>query len=546
MAKDLIFEGQAREKFMEGIKKVARAVGQTLGPKGRNVILEKKFGSPQVTNDGITIAKEIELPDAFENMGAQVAKEAASKTNDAAGDGTTTAIILTEKMVEEGLKAVAAGANPMLLKRGIARAVEGAIEHLTSLSRAVQGKEDIERIGTISGNNDPEIGALIAEAIERVGNDGVITIEESKTGLTSGPDYVEGMQFDRGFQSPYFANDKEMQVCELDNPLILIYEGKVSNVQEFLPILEKVANEGRPLLVLSEEVEAEVLATLVVNRLKGILKICAVKAPGYGDRRKAMLQDIAVLTGGEYVSKDLGQKLENIEIAQMGEAAKVKVDKNNTTVIDGKGSSDEIKGRIESIRIEIEGTDSDWEREKLQERLAKLAGGVAEIKVGAPTEVEMKEKKHRFEDALSATRAAVEEGVVAGGGVTLLRCGQSIEGLRDDDLSINWGINVVRHALTEPVRRIAQNAGLEGAVVVEKVNGTKGFIGLNALTGVMEDLMEAGVIDPLVVTRSALTNAASIAAMVLTTEVMIAEIPEKSASEGMPGGGMGGGMPGMM
>ncbi|MCH7493843.1 chaperonin GroEL [bacterium] len=543
MVKQIIFENEARERFLEGINKVARAVGITLGPKGRNVIIEKKFGNPVVTNDGISIAKEVELEDPFENMGAQVAKEAASKTNDVAGDGTTTAVILTQKMVSEGLKAVAAGGNPMLLKKGIQIAVDAVSNHLDKMSRPVKGRKDIEHIATISGNNDSEIGALIAEAIDKVGNDGVITIEDSKTGLTSGPTYVEGMQFDRGFQSPYFANDREMQNCELEDVMILIYESKISNVQELLPVLERVAGAGNPLVVLSEECEGEVLATLVVNRLKGILRVAAVKAPGYGDRRKAMLQDIAILTGGEFISKDLGIKLENVQIEQLGRAAKIKITKDDTTIIGGKGAKSKIKGRIDSIRAELEDTDSDWEREKLQERLAKLAGGVAEIKVGAPTEVEMKEKKHRFEDALSATRAAAEEGIVPGGGVALLRAGMSISDLSDDDENINWGISIVRNALAEPTRRIAANAGHEGAVVVQKVRSLKGANGLNAMTGEYEDLVKAGIIDPLVVTRSALQNAASVAGMVLTTEVMIADKPEKEADAG---GGMSGGMPGMM
>tara|TARA_B100000029_G_scaffold342615_1_gene334970 strand:- start:1828 stop:3483 length:1656 start_codon:yes stop_codon:yes gene_type:complete len=548
MAKQLIFNTEAREKFLGGVQQVAKAVGQTLGPRGRNVILDKKFGSPVVTNDGITIAKEIELPDPFENMGAQVAKEAASKTNDAAGDGTTTAIILTEKMVQEGLKAVSAGANPMLLKRGIQAAVDAVVENLQKTAKPIKGREDIERVATISGNNDPEIGKLIAEAIEKVGNDGVITIEESKTGLTTGPGFVEGMQFDRGFQSPYFANDKEMQKCEIGGDergaLILIYESKISNAQEFLPILEKVAQDGRPFLIISEEVENDVLSTLVLNKLRGTLNVCAVKAPGYGDRRKAMMQDIAILTGGEFISKDLGIKLENVEVAQMGVAQKIIIDKNNTTIVSSNSGSPAVLGRIDQIRSEIDATDSDWEREKLQERLAKLAGGVAEIQVGAPTEVEMKEKKHRFEDALSATRAAVEEGVVPGGGVTLLRCIDKIKNLNDDDVSINWGINVVRNALTEPLKRVAENAGYEGSVVVEKVQEQKGSNGFNALTGKYCDLLKVGVIDPLVVTRSALRNAASIASMVLTTEVMVSDLPEEK-EQPMGGPPPGGGMPGM-
>ncbi|MHA2620549.1 MAG: chaperonin GroEL [bacterium JZ-2024 1] len=528
MAPKLIqFDADARASFLKGIETVSRSVKITLGPKGRNVVLEKKFGPPVITNDGVTIAKEIELEDPFENLGAAVAKEAANKTNDAAGDGTTTAVLLTEQVVREGLKALGAGANPMLLKNGIQKATAKVVERLKEMAIPVETKQDIQNVATISGN-DPEIGRLISEAMDKVGKDGVITIEESKTGTTQGPEYVEGMQFDRGYISPYFVTDRETMTCVLEDAYILLYEKKISAVMDILPLLEKVAREGRPLLIIAEDVEGEALATLVVNRLKGILNVAAVKAPGYGERRKAMMEDIAILTGGKFISEDIGVKLEKVELKDLGRAKKVVIEKEETTIIEGAGTRDAVKGRIELIKKQIEETDSDWEREKLQERLAKLAGGVAVIKVGAPTEVELKEKKHRFEDALSATKAAVEEGVVAGGGVALLRASEVLDKMRGDNEDEDMGIRIVRRALEAPIRQIAFNSGVDGSIVVATVAKSKDkHYGFNALTGEYEDLMKAGVVDPVKVTRSALENAASVAGMVLSTEAMVAEKPEK-------------------
>lgn len=526
-AKIIQFDTDARTSFLKGIETVSRSVKVTLGPKGRNVVLEKKFGPPVITNDGVTIAKEIELEDPFENLGAAVAKEAANKTNDAAGDGTTTAVLLTEQLVREGLKALGAGANPMLLKAGIQKATAAVVEDLKKMAIPVESKQDIQNVATISGN-DPEIGRLIAEAMEKVGKDGVITIEESKTGTTQGPEYVEGMQFDRGYISPYFITDREAMTCVLEDAYILLYEKKISAVVDILPLLEKVAREGRPLLIIAEDVEGEALATLVVNKLKGILNVAAVKAPGYGDRRKAMMEDIAILTGGKFISEDIGVKLEKVETTDLGQAKKIIIEKEETTIVEGAGKREAVKGRIEMIKKQIEETDSDWEREKLQERLAKLAGGVAVIKVGAATEIELKERKHRFEDALSATKAAVEEGVVAGGGVALLRAAQVLDKLSGDYEDEDMGIKIVRRALEAPIRQIASNSGVDGSIVVSIVSKSKDRnYGYNALSGEYEDLVKAGVVDPVKVTRSALQNAASVAGMVLSTEAMIAEKPEK-------------------
>jgi chaperonin GroEL len=512
---------------MKGIETVSRSVKVTLGPKGRNVVLEKKFGPPVITNDGVTIAKEIELEDPFENLGAAVAKEAANKTNDAAGDGTTTAVLLTEQLVREGLKALGAGANAMLLKRGIQKAATRVVERLKETATAVETKQDIQNVATISGN-DPEIGELISEAMDKVGKDGVITIEESKTGTTTGPEYVEGMQFDRGYISPYFVTDRETMNCILEDAYILLYEKKISAVMDILPLLEKVAREGKPLLILAEDLEGEALATLVVNKLKGILNVAAVKAPGYGERRKAMMEDIAILTGGKFISEDIGVKLEKVELKDLGRAKKIVIEKEETTLIEGGGTKDAVKGRIELIRKQVDETDSDWEKEKLQERLAKLAGGVAVIKVGAPTEVELKEKKHRFEDALSATKAAVEEGVVVGGGVALIRSGEVLDKMRGDNEDEDMGIKIVRRSLEAPIRQIAVNSGVDGSIVIATVLKSKDRnYGFNALTSGYEDLVKAGVVDPVKVTRSAVENAASVAGMVLSTEAMIAEKPEK-------------------
>jgi chaperonin GroEL len=539
-AKELLFNTEARTKLKRGIDALAEAVKVTLGPKGRNVVIDKKFGSPTVTKDGVTVAKEIELSDPIENMGAQMVKEVATKTSDLAGDGTTTATVLAQAIFREGLKNVTAGANPMELKRGIDRAVEAVVEQLRAISVPSAGKKEIAQVGTISANNDKEIGNLIAEAMEKVGKDGVITVEEAK-GLETTLETVEGMQFDRGYLSPYFVTDPEKMEVVLDDPYILIHDKKISAMKELLPLLEKVAQSGKPLLIIAEDVEGEALATLVVNKLRGTLKVAAVKAPGFGDRRKEMLRDIAVLTGGQVISEELGFKLENATLADMGRAKRVVVDKDNTTIVDGRGKPDDIKGRIAEIRAAIDKSTSDYDREKLQERLAKLSGGVAVINVGAATETELKEKKARVEDALHATRAAVEEGIVPGGGVALIRAQSAldkIKGTEDEKI----GVEIVRRALEEPIRMIAQNAGAEGSIVVARVKESKEKnFGYNAATDAYEDLVKAGVIDPTKVTRTALQNAASIAGLLLTTECVVVEKKEdKQAPSAPPGGGMGG------
>jgi chaperonin GroEL len=535
MAKQIVYSEASRQAILRGVNQLADAVKVTLGPKGRNVVLEKKFGGPNITKDGVTVAKEIELKDPLENMGAQMVREVASKTSDVAGDGTTTATILAQSIFREGVKAVAAGANPMALKRGIEKAVEVAIEEVKKLSKPVSG-DMIAQVGTISANSDKTIGNIIAEAMKKVGKDGVITVEESRT-MSTELETVEGMQFDRGYLSPYFVTDPERMETILEDPYILIHEKKISNMKDLLPLLEQIARSGKPLLIIAEEVEGEALATLVVNKLRGTLNACAVKAPGFGDRRKAMLEDIAILTGGKAIMEDIGVKLEGVRLEDLGRAKRVTVDKDNTTIVDGGGQHKAIEGRIKQLRSQIEETTSDYDREKLQERLAKLAGGVAVIKVGAATETEMKEKKARVEDALHATRAAVEEGIVPGGGVALLRASAALTGLKvGDDEQI--GVNIVKRAAEEPLRQIVGNAGSEGAIVVDKVRENKNAnFGYNAATDTYEDLVVAGVIDPTKVTRSALQNAASIASLMLTTEAMIAEIPEKKPA---PAGGPGG------
>lgn len=539
-AKQIIFGEEARHALERGVNVLADAVKVTLGPKGRNVVLDKKYGSPTITNDGVTIAKEIELEDAFQNMGAQLAKEVATKTNDIAGDGTTTATLLAQAMVREGLKNVAAGANPMILKKGIEKAVKVVVDELKKVSKPVDSKEDITHVAAISAA-DEEIGSLIAEAMEKVGKDGVITVEESQT-MGTNLEVVEGMQFDRGYVSPYMITDSERMEAVLDEPFILLTDKKISLIKDLLPILEKVMQRGKPLLIIAEDVEGEALATLVVNKLRGVLNVVAVKAPGFGDRREAMLSDIAIVTGGQVVSEKVGMTLENTTIEMLGQARQVKVTKEETTIVDGKGSNQEIKNRINQIKIQIEDTTSDYDREKLQERLAKLAGGVAVIQVGAATETEMKEKKHRIEDALSATRAAVEEGVVPGGGVALLQIAPVLDNLKESG-DVATGISIVRKALAEPLRQIANNAGVEGSVIVEKVSSLPKGQGFNALTGEYVDMVAAGIVDPAKVTRSALQNAASIAGMLLTTECLVTEIPEKEKP--MMPGGMPGGMGGM-
>ena len=540
-AKELTFSVDARSALKKGVDKLAEAVKVTLGPKGRNVVIDRKFGSPLITKDGVTVAKEVELEDAIENMGAQMVKEVATKTSDLAGDGTTTATVLAQAIFREGLKNVTAGANPMSLKRGIDKAVERVIAELKNLSVETAGKKEIAQVGTISANSDEEIGNLIADAMEKVGKDGVITVEEAK-GLETTLETVEGMQFDRGYLSPYFITDPDRMEAVLEDALILIHDKKVSSMKDLLPVLEKVAQMGRPLLIIAEDVEGEALATLVVNKLRGTLKIAAVKAPGFGDRRKAMLQDIAVLTGGQVISEEVGFKLENAVLSDLGRAKRIVVDKDNTTIVDGGGETDAIQGRIKEIRATVEKSTSDYDREKLQERLAKLAGGVAVINVGAATETEMKEKKARVEDALHATRAAVEEGIVPGGGVALLRAQATLKEFRLDDADENIGVRIIERSLEEPIRQIAQNAGVEGSIVVAKVreNQSPSF-GYNARTDVYEDLVQAGVIDPTKVTRTALQNAASIAGLLLTTEAVVAELPEekkKAAAAPMPGGDM--------
>jgi len=524
-AKQIVYSENSRQAILRGVNQLADAVKVTLGPKGRNVVLEKKFGGPTITKDGVTVAKEVELKDPLENMGAQMVREVASKTSDVAGDGTTTATVLAQSIFREGVKAVAAGANPMQLKRGIERAVEAVVEDVKKLSKPVSG-DMIAQVGTISANGDATIGNTIAEAMKKVGKDGVITVEESKT-MNTELQTVEGMQFDRGYLSPYFITDPDRMECVLEDPYILIHEKKISNMKDLLPLLEQIARAGKPLLVIAEEVEGEALATLVVNKLRGTLNACAVKAPGFGDRRKAMLEDIGILTGGKAIMEETGIKLEGVRLDDLGRAKRVTVDKDNTTIIDGAGQQKNIEGRIKQLRAQIDETTSDYDREKLQERLAKLAGGVAVIRVGAATETEMKEKKARVEDALHATRAAVEEGIVPGGGVALLRAASALEGLKvEGDEKI--GVDIVRRACEDPVRHIAGNGGWEGAIVIEKIrSGKDANFGFNAATGQYEDLVKAGVIDPTKVTRSALQNASSIAALMLTTEAMIAEIPEK-------------------
>ena len=534
-AKQLMFNEEARRTILRGVDKLANAVKATLGPKGRNVVLDKKFGAPSITKDGVTVAKEIELEDPFENMGAQMVKEVASKTSDVAGDGTTTATVLAQAIIREGMKNVTAGSNPMALKRGIDKAVEAVVEEIRRISKPTRGKKEISQVASISANNDKMIGDLIADAMEKVGKDGVITVEEAK-GVETTLEVVEGMQFDRGYISPYFVTDPERMETVIENPLILINEKKISGMKDLLPILEQIAKMGKPLLIIAEEVEGEALATLVVNKLRGTFSACAVKAPGFGDRRKEMLKDIAVLTGGEVISEELGIKLENIRLEDLGKCKKVVVDKENTTIIEGAGKGKEIEGRIKQLRTQIEETTSDYDREKLQERLAKLSGGVAIIKVGAPTEIAMKEKKARVEDALNATRAAVEEGIVPGGGVVLLRAMPALDKLRvSGDERI--GVDIVRRALEEPIRWIAENAGVEGSIVVQKIREASGPFGFNAETEEYEDLVAAGIIDPTKVTRIALQNAASIAGLIVTTECMVTEIPEKEKTPPMPSHG---------
>ncbi len=540
MAKQIVYGEDSRQAILRGVNALADAVKVTLGPKGRNVVIDKKFGSPTITKDGVTVAKEIDLKDPLENMGAQMVREVASKTSDTAGDGTTTATVLAQAIFREGIKMVVAGANPMELKRGIEKAVEGIVKELQKLSKKVDGNQMIGQVGTISANSDETIGTIIAEAMEKVGKDGVITVEEARSMETS-LDVVEGMQFDRGYLSPYFVTDPERMECVLENPVILIHEKKISSMKDLLPLLEQVARGGRPLVIIAEDVDGEALATLVVNKLRGTLQVAAVKAPGFGDRRKAMLEDIAILTGGRAITEDLGIKLENIKIEDLGKAKKVTIDKDNTTIVEGDGKQAAIEGRVKQIRTQVDETTSDYDREKLQERLAKLVGGVAVIKVGAATETEMKEKKARVEDAMHATKAAVEEGIVPGGGVALLRCVKVLESLKlEGDQKV--GADIVRRAIEAPLRWIATNAGVEGSIVVQKVKESKevGY-GYNAATDSYEDLVKAGVIDPTKVVRSALQNASSIASLLLTTEAMVSEIPEdKKESPAQGGGGMGG------
>ncbi|WP_027369697.1 chaperonin GroEL [Desulfovermiculus halophilus] len=545
-AKDIHFSNQARNELKRGVDKLADAVKVTLGPKGRNVVIDKSFGSPTITKDGVTVAKEIELEDKFENMGAQMVKEVASKTSDIAGDGTTTATILAQTIFSEGLKLVAAERNPMSIKRGIDKAVEAVTKELNNIAHTTREEKEIAQVGTISANSDATIGNLIADAMSKVGKEGVITVEEAK-GLENTLDIVEGMQFDRGYLSPYFVTNSEKMTVELEDAMILIHEKKISNMKDLLPVLEQVAKSSKPLLIIAEDIEGEALATLVVNKLRGTLQVSAVKAPGFGERRKAMLQDIAVLTGGQMISEDVGVKLENVTVNELGQAKRIVVDKENTTIVDGAGKSEDIKSRIKQIRTEIEETTSDYDREKLQERLAKIVGGVAVINVGAATETEMKEKKARVEDALNATRAAVEEGIVPGGGVALVRCLKGLDNVKPADEDERAGVEIIRKAVTEPLRQICVNAGFEGSIIVEKVKTEKDGYGFNAATGEYEDLIKSGVIDPKKVTRIALQNAASIASLLLTTEAAIAEKPEDKdkGGGGAPGMGGMGGMGGM-
>ncbi len=543
MAKQIKFDAEARQKILAGVEKLSTAVSSTLGPSGRNVILDKKFGSPQITKDGVTVAKEIELPDPFENMGAQMVKEVASKTNDVAGDGTTTATLLAEAIYREGLKNLTAGANGMALKRGIDKATAAVVDAIAKLSKKVKSADEIAQVATLSANGDAEIGKMISEAMDKVGKEGTITVEEAKT-LDSSLDVVEGMQFDKGYLSPYFVTDAESMECELENPFILLFEKKISSLQDLLPLLQTVAKSGRPLMIIAEDVEGEALATLVVNRLRGTFQVCAVKAPGFGDRRKAILEDIAILTGGTLVSEDIGVKLENVGVDMLGRAKKVVVDKDNTTIVEGLGKSSDIKARVEQIKKQIEDTTSDYDREKLQERLAKLAGGVALIKVGAATEAAMKEKKDRVDDALHATRAAVEEGIVPGGGVAYLRAQKAIDALKlEGDEAV--GASIIARAIEAPLRKLVDNAGLEAALVIANVKKATGNNGYNVRTGEYVDLFKDGVVDPAKVTRSALQNAASIAGLLLTTDCMVTDIPEKKDACGCGGHGQPG-MDGMM
>ncbi|MHB1546879.1 MAG: chaperonin GroEL [bacterium] len=542
MAKELKFSSEARAEILSGVNALADAVKVTLGPKGRNVVIEKSFGSPTITKDGVTVAKEIELSDKFQNMGAQMVKEVASKTSDTAGDGTTTATVLTQAIYKEGVKYVTAGASPIYVKRGIDKAVEEIVKELKKISKPIQDQKEIAQVGTISANNDETIGSIIAEAMDKVGKEGVITVEEAKSMETT-LEVVEGMQFDRGYLSPYFVTDSERMECVLDDPYILINEKKISAMKDLLPILEQIAKSGRPFIIISEDVEGEALATLVVNKLRGTLNCCAVKAPGFGDRRKAMLEDLAVLTGGQVISEDIGVKLESITLKDLGHAKRITVDKDNTTIVDGAGSKTDIEKRVKQIRAQIEESTSDYDKEKLQERLAKLIGGVAVINVGAATETEMKEKKARVEDALHATRAAVEEGIVPGGGVALLRAAKAIDKLKGANHDEDSGVKIIKRAVQEPLRMIAENAGVEGSIVIDKVlNNDGASYGYNAAADKYEDLIKAGIIDPTKVERTALQNAASVASLMLTTEAMIADKPEEKG--GMPGGGMPGGMPG--
>ena len=544
MAKQLMFNEEARKKLLSGVEQISQAVKVTLGPKGRNVLLDKKFGAPTVTKDGVSVAKEVELEDPYENMGAQLLKEVATKTNDVAGDGTTTATVLAYSMVREGLKAVAAGMTPIELKRGMDKAVAVAVDDIKKSSKEIKSSDEVAHVASVSANNDEEIGKILADAIEKVGKDGVITVEEAKTMETT-TDYVEGMQFDRGYISSYFVTDRDRMETVFENPYILIHDKKISNMKDMLPLLEKIAQSGRPLLIIAEDVDGEALATLVVNSLRGTLKTCAVKAPGFGDRRKAMLEDIAILTGGEVITEELGLKLENADISQLGQAKSVKIDKDNTTIIDGAGKQKEIKDRIAQIKAQVEESTSDYDKEKLKERLAKLAGGVAVINIGAVTEVEMKEKKHRVEDALSATRAALEEGIIPGGGVALIQAAAALDkaeiGELTDDEKV--GFKIVKRALEEPIRQIAINAGADGGVIAERARNEKKGIGYDAAKMEWVDMLKAGITDPAKVTRSALQNAASVAGLLLTTECAITDLPEKNLPPPAPG--MGGGMDGM-
>ena len=541
MAKQLLFNEEARKKLLSGVEQISQAVKVTLGPKGRNVLLDKKFGAPTVTKDGVSVAREVELEDPYENMGAQLLKEVATKTNDVAGDGTTTATVLAYSMVREGLKAVAAGMTPIELKKGMDKAVKLAVDEIKKNSKEIKGTDEVSHVASVSANNDEEIGSILASAIERVGKDGVITVEESKTMETT-TDFVEGMQFDRGYISPYFVTDRDRMETVFDNPLVLIHDKKISNMKDMLPLLEKVAQAGKPLVIICEDMDGEALATLIVNNLRGVLKTCAVKAPGFGDRRKAMLEDIAILTGGQVITEDLGLKLETTELAQLGQAKSVKIDKDNTTIVDGAGNAKEIKERVGQIKHQIDEATSEYDKEKLKERLAKISGGVAVINIGAVTEVEMKEKKHRVEDALSATRAALEEGIVAGGGLALIQAAECLEKADISELSddAKVGFKIVKRALEEPIRQIAENAGLDGAVIADRAKHEKKGVGFDAAKMEWKDMVAAGIIDPAKVTRSALQNAASVASLLLTTECAITDLPEKNPPMMPPAGGMGG------